>query len=136
MFLADRYRRPQPRLTMGTALREVAHAAIDVSDGLLADLAHIQEASGVGAEVWADALPLSVAAQDLAGARDVALSGGDDYELLFTAPPARRAAIERIGKRLALPLTRIGRIEAAPGLRVIDAAGRPLSLRRTGWRHF
>lgn len=136
LFLADRYRRPHPRLALGAALRDVAHAAIDVSDGLLADLGHVVEASGVGAEVWADALPLSVAARDLVGVLDAALSGGDDYELLFAAPPACRAAIEQIGRHLALPLTPIGRIEAAPGVRVIDAAGRPLSPRRTGWRHF
>ena len=136
VYLSDRYRRPQPRLALGAALRAVAHAAIDVSDGLLADLGHIAEASGVGAVVWAEVLPLSPAAQDLAGARDAALAGGDDYELLFTAPPARRSAIERIGKKLALALSRIGRIDAEPGLRIIDAAGRPLSTRRTGWRHF
>ena len=83
-FLIERYRLPQPRLALGQALRGIASAAIDVSDGLVADLGHILETSGVGAELHADALPLSAAARDLPGARDAALSGGDDYELLFT----------------------------------------------------
>ena len=86
-YLIERYRLPRPRLALGQALRGIASAAIDVSDGLVADLGHILEVSGVGAELHADALPLSPAARDLPGARDAALSGGDDYELLFTAPP-------------------------------------------------
>jgi thiamine-monophosphate kinase len=136
VFLADRYRRPQPRLPLGMALRGLASACIDVSDGLAADLGHILEASNVGAEVWADALPLSPAAMDQAGAREAALGGGDDYELLFTAAPGRRGEIDRLGRELALPLTRIGRIDAMPDLRVLDAAGNPVHLRRTGWTHF
>jgi len=134
--LADRYRRPQPRLALGRALRGVAHAVIDVSDGLLADLGHILECSEVGAEVRADALPLSLAARDLPGAREAALAGGDDYELLFAAPPRRRAAIEALAQKLALPLTRIGRIEVVPELRVLDAEGRTLNPRSFGWTHF
>ena len=86
--LIERYRLPQPRLALGQALRGLAHAAIDISDGLLADLGHILETSGIGAELWADQLPLSAAARELPGARDAALAGGDDYELLFTAPRA------------------------------------------------
>ena len=92
-FLIERYRLPQPRLALGQALRGIASAAIDVSDGLVADLGHILETSGVGAALHADALPLSEAARDLPGARDAALAGGDDYELLFTAPSKRRAEI-------------------------------------------
>jgi thiamine-monophosphate kinase len=135
-FLVDRYRRPQPRLDLGLALRGIAHAAIDVSDGLLADLGHILETSEVGAEVLADKLPLSLAGRDLDGAREAALAGGDDYELLFTAPPGRRGAIEAIARKLALPLTHIGRIEAQAGLRLRDAQGRPVAVRKAGWRHF
>ena len=135
-FLVDRYRRPQPRLDLGLALRGTAHAAIDVSDGLLADLGHVLETSKAGAEVVADALPLSPAGRDLDGAREAALAGGDDYELLFTAPPGRRAAVETIARKLALPLTRIGRIEAQAGLRLRDAQGRPVAVRQAGWRHF
>jgi thiamine-monophosphate kinase len=134
--LSGRYRLPQPRLALGQALRGIAHAAIDVSDGLLADLGHILETSDVGAEVQAEALPLSAAARDLPGAREAALSGGDDYELLFTAPPKRRAEIEALSRQLALPLTRIGEIHAGAGLRVLDETGREIRVSNTGWQHF
>jgi thiamine-monophosphate kinase len=135
-FLIERYRLPRPRLALGQALRGLASAAIDVSDGLVADLGHILEVSGVGAEVHAGALPLSDAARGLPGARDAALSGGDDYELLFTAPPERRAAIGALARRLDLPLSRIGAIRAEPGLLILDETGRELAVRRTGWQHF
>jgi thiamine-monophosphate kinase len=134
--LLGRYRLPSPRLALGQALRGVASAVIDVSDGLLADLGHILETSGVGAELRADGLPLSAAARDLPGAADAALAGGDDYELLFTAPPDRRDAIATLATRLRLPLTRIGAIHAGQGLRVLDAAGRELPVAHTGWQHF
>jgi thiamine-monophosphate kinase len=135
-FLIERYRLPQPRLALGQALRGLAHAALDVSDGLLADLGHILETSGVGAVLQADQLPLSPAARDLPGARDAALAGGDDYELLFTVSPERRAEIAALGARLGLPLTRIGQLRAEAGLRVLDAAGREIHAERTGWQHF
>jgi thiamine-monophosphate kinase len=134
--LIERYRLPQPRLALGKALRGIASAAIDISDGLVADLGHILEVSGVGAELRADALPLSAAARNLRGARDAALSGGDDYELLFTAPPERRADIEALVRRLGLPLTRIGAIRAEPGLHVLDEKGRELTIPKGGWQHF
>jgi thiamine-monophosphate kinase len=129
--LIERYRLPRPRLALGHALRGLAHAAIDISDGLLADLGHIVEASEVGAEVRVDLLPLTAA--DLPGAWDAALSGGDDYELLFAAPPSQRSAIARLAE---LPLTRIGTIQAAAGVRVLDAAGAEIHPVRTGWQHF
>jgi thiamine-monophosphate kinase len=132
--LIDRYRLPRPRLTLGEALRGLAHAAIDISDGLLADLGHIVETSKLGGEIRVDLLPLSTA--DLPGARDAALSGGDDYELLFTTPPRHRTAIEALAATLALPLTRIGEIQAAPGIRARDATGAEVRSRRTGWQHF
>jgi thiamine-monophosphate kinase len=135
-FLIERYRLPRPRLALGQALRGLASAAIDVSDGLVADLGHILEVSGVGAEVHAGALPLSDAARGLPGARDAALSGGDDYELLFTAPPDRRAALDALARRLDLPLTRIGAIRAEPGLQLLDETGRELAVCRAGWQHF
>jgi thiamine-monophosphate kinase len=135
-WLVERYRLPRPRLALGQALRGLASAAIDVSDGLVADLGHILEVSGVGAELHAEALPLSAAARGLPGARDAALSGGDDYELLFTAPPERRDALGALARRLDLPLSRIGAIHAEPGLRVLDETGRELAVRRTGWQHF
>jgi thiamine-monophosphate kinase len=135
-YLIERYRLPRPRLALGRALRGIASAAIDVSDGLLADLGHVLEASAVGAELHADQLPLSRAARDLPGARDAALAGGDDYELLFTAPPARREQIDALSRRLDLPLTRIGAIRADPGLHVLDEVGREFPVLKAGWQHF
>jgi thiamine-monophosphate kinase len=135
-WLVERYRLPRPRLALGQALRNIATAAIDISDGLIADLGHILEVSGVGAELHADSLPLSPAAQGLPNARDAALSGGDDYELLFTTPPERRADLEALARRLDLPLTRIGSIRAQPGLDVLDQAGTLLQVPKAGWEHF
>jgi thiamine-monophosphate kinase len=132
--LIDCYRLPRPRLALGRALRGIAHAAIDISDGLLADLGHIVETSAVGAKIRIDLLPLS--SPDLSGAQDAALSGGDDYELLFTAAPSQRDAIEGLAEKLDLPITRIGQMRTAPGIRVLDAAGAEVHPGRTGWQHF
>ena len=134
--LIERYRLPQPRVALGQALRGLASAALDISDGLLADLGHILDASGVGATVRAAAVPLSPAARGLPGARAVALTGGDDYELLFTAAAARRQEVAALARRQGLPLTCIGEIEAASGLRVLDEAGEEISIGTTGWQHF
>jgi thiamine-monophosphate kinase len=135
-YLIKRYRLPRPRLALGQALRGVASAAIDVSDGLVADLGHILEASAVGAELRAEALPLSPAARDPPGARDAALSGGDDYELLFTASPERRAVIAALARRLDLPLTRIGEIRAGSAMSILDAKGQAIEPASKGWQHF
>jgi thiamine-monophosphate kinase len=135
-FLIERYRLPQPRLALGQALRGLASAAIDVSDGLIADLGHILEISGVGAELRVDALPLSAAARDLPGARDAALSGGDDYELLFTAAPECQAGIAALARPLGIPLTRIGAIRAGSDLRILDASGQTIVPPSKGWQHF
>ncbi len=134
--LIERYRLPSPRPALGQALRGLAHAAIDISDGLLADLGHIVEASEVGADIHTDLLPLSDAAKDLAGAQDAALSGGDDYELLFTAPPSERDAIKHLVPKLGLPLTRIGAVRTGSDLRVVDANGRAIEPTSRGWQHF
>lgn len=134
--LVDRYRTPRPRLALGQALRGIATAALDVSDGLLADLGHILETSGVGAELQAETLPISACARSMPGALDAALSGGDDYELLLTAAVADREAVLGAARSAAVPVTRIGRIEAKKGLRLIDPEGRPMPPRPTGWRHF
>jgi thiamine-monophosphate kinase len=134
--LVERYRLPRPRLALGQQLRGIASAAIDISDGLVADLGHVLEVSGVGADLRADALPLSPAARDLPAARDSALAGGDDYELLFTAPPERRGEIEALSRRLELRLTRIGAIRTEPHLHVLDQAGREIPLSNAGWQHF
>jgi thiamine-monophosphate kinase len=125
--------RPQPRVALGQALRGVATAAIDLSDGLLGDLGHIRRRSGVGATLWLDALPRSAAldAQPDALKRECLLAGGDDYELLFTAPPSAAEAVRAAGLSSGTPVTRIGRIEpAAAGMKVYaEAHGRdPLDL--------
>ena len=136
LALVDRYRTPRPRLELGSALRGLATAAIDVSDGLVADLGHICTTSAVGARIDAGRLPLSPTARGIPGAREAALSGGDDYELLFTAPADAAPQIERLAAALDLPLTRIGAIEADSGIRVLDDLGQPVALGHPGWRHF
>ena len=129
---------PTPRVALGQALRGVAHSAIDVSDGLLGDLGHILRRSGVGATLHADALPKSalLAAQPLDVRREMGLAGGDDYELVFTAAPDRREAVQRAAESAATPVTRIGRIEAASGLRLVDAEGAALANTFSGFDHF
>lgn len=133
-----RMERPQPRLSLGLALRTLAHAAIDVSDGLLADLAHLCERSGLGAEVHWPSIPVDAALANCPDAerQRLALSGGDDYELLFTARASQRHAIEALPARLGVPVTRIGTMSARAGVRVSDAAGRLLALDAQGFDHF
>jgi thiamine-monophosphate kinase len=124
----ERLDRPQPRIALGRALRGVASSCIDVSDGLLGDLGHILERSRVGAEVAWEQLPRSAIlhAQPLPLQQRCALAGGDDYELLFTAPAAKRLAVAAAGTAAAVEVTCIGRISAESGCRVLDAQGRPL----------
>ncbi|VTU38237.1 Thiamine-monophosphate kinase [Variovorax sp. PBL-H6] len=136
-----RMEQPEPRVALGQALRGAASAAVDVSDGLVGDLGHILAASGVGATVDADAacgligIP-AAAAPDLALRRSCALAGGDDYELLFTAQASAAKAVIEAGRRSGTPVTRIGRIEAAPGLRIVDAQGAPLVQQFAAFDHF
>ena len=129
---------PEPRVALGMSLRHVARAAIDLSDGLLGDLGHILERSRVGAEVDWPAVPVHASLDGLPDAlrRRLALAGGDDYELLFTAAPENRSAIEAIGRRLDLPLARIGRIVAGQEARFRDVRGRPLPVDGHGFDHF
>ena len=136
--------KPTPRVALGAALRGIASSAIDVSDGLLADLGHICERSRVAAALELSALPRSRLMRALGAEQAVAqralLSGGDDYELCFTAPPARRAAVLRASARTRVPVTRIGRIIRAPagaiGVAVIDSDGLPLRFAQRGFDHF
>ncbi len=135
----ERLERPQPRLDLGVALPGLAHSAIDVSDGLVADLGHVAEASRVRAVIEWQAIPLSSAGErrrDEPLVQESALAGGDDYELCFTAPAGRREALASLGERLGLRLSRIGRIEAGSGVMVMDGDGRPLTLRHAGFDHF
>ena len=134
--LVARLRRPEPRLGLGVALRGVASAAIDVSDGLCQDLGHVLAASGAGARVDASLVPLSHALLDVAGdtvARELALSAGDDYELLFTVPPERVVLLDTL--EVAEAVTEIGAIESEPGLRLEGAAGTEMAT-PSGYRHF
>ena len=136
-YLADRYRLPRPRVTLGPLLSGVASAMMDISDGLVGDLDHLAAASGVAAVIDATRLPLSTAAASvMAEAVDhleTVLTGGDDYELLFTAAPD--ADIAGLAAGVGVPVTAIGRIEAGAGVQVLDRDGGPLPLTRRGFRH-
>ncbi len=116
---------PQPRVALGVALRGIATAAIDVSDGLLGDLSHVLRRSQVGASIDVDAVPRSAELSELplAWQRLCTLAGGDDYELVFTAPAERAAAVQQAARQAGVAVTRIGRAEAQHGLRLHDAAG-------------
>ena len=145
-MLIERYRNPDPRVGLGQRLVGVAHGAADVSDGLIADLEHICAASLLSATVQAARTPLSVAAEAAVSADPdlltSVLTGGDDYELVFTASPDSANAIEIISRDLGLPLTDIGRMEARssgderPRVRVVGSDGRKLNLARGGYQHF
>jgi thiamine-monophosphate kinase len=137
---APRMHLPTPRVALGRALASeaLAHAAIDISDGLVGDLGHILAASQVGATLDADALPAgpALARQERALRRRFCAAGGDDYELCFTAAPQQRSAIADAAARCATAVTRVGVIDAAPGLRFVDAGGQPLALDLAGFDHF
>jgi thiamine-monophosphate kinase len=143
-FLLQRYRLPQPRVRLGPRLRGLATAAIDVSDGLVADLRHLCEASGLCAELQVAAVPLSSAARAVLGAdparRGAVLGGGDDYEVLFTAPPALAAQLAELARSSGVAITVIGSMLPPHGqrepVRVLDEAGRSLQLATEGWTHF
>ncbi len=136
--LEARLHRPEPRLALGRALAGVARAALDVSDGLAGDLGHVLAASRVGACIDEAALPLADGLAGLPDAprRECLLHGGDDYELLFTADPDRRAEVLAAAQASATPVTRIGRIEAAPGLRLNTTDGRQQEWPLRGFDHF
>lgn len=140
--LGGRYRLPQPRLALGAALTELglARCAIDVSDGLVADLGHIARQSQLAAEIRADRVPLSAAARRaIEGDPSLlprALTGGDDYELLFTVASDKCDAVASLARELDLPLTEIGSMKWGEDVRVVDAHGRALTLGESGWRHF
>ncbi len=137
--LVRRHRLPEPRLALGARLGGLAHAAIDVSDGLVADLGHIGECSGVGAEVEAARVPLSRAVRAALeidrSLRSLVLAGGDDYEIVFTAEAGAAGDVTRLSAALGLPLTAIGRIVAGAGTVVFDETGARLDVASGGYRH-
>ena len=130
---------PQPRVALGQALLGIATGAIDISDGLVADVGHVAEASGVRAVIEWESVPLSSAAESNRQhpvVRRSALAGGDDYELAFTAPSSARKVLGQLGAKLGLALTRIGHVEAGDGVIVLDKGGKALVLPETGFDHF
>lgn len=137
--LKQRYYAPEPRLALGQMLRGTATAAMDISDGLLADLAQLCDVNQVGATINQDALPLHpIVAEHIehdAQGWQWPLSGGDDYELLFTAAPQQRARVESIAAALGLRLTPIGTIDASQEVRVIDVRGNPIHAQQNGWEY-
>jgi thiamine-monophosphate kinase len=138
-FAQRRLDQPTPRVGLGQALLDCARGAIDVSDGLMADVGHIAEASRVRVVMHWDAIPLSPVAaayRDHPLVRQSALAGGDDYELAFTAPVGHRKAIEQCAATAGVPVTRIGTVQAGSGVEVLDGAGQPVVLAEAGFDHF
>ena len=137
--LADRYRLPKPRLALGQALIGIARCAMDVSDGLAQDLGHLARAAGCGAEIRADAVPLSDPARAALAADPAILAkvlgGGDDYELLFAAAPGDADRVLAAGRATQTSVTRIGRFLDGTGVMVLDGAGRAIDLPTAGWSH-
>lgn len=142
----ERMEQPTPRVALGLALRGVATAAADISDGLVGDLGHILKASGTGACIDTSIAINLIAARghltmeggqsDAEFALECVLAGGDDYELVFTAPPEARNRVKAAAVQTRTPVTRIGRIEAEPGLRLVDGSGAPVAGRFTSFDHF
>jgi thiamine-monophosphate kinase len=138
--LIARYRVPEPRVGLGPRLIAIAHACLDVSDGLVADLGHIADVSKVAIEVQAADVPLSPAARAVLVSGGATLSdlltGGDDYELAFAAPPSNRARIAALAVKSKVPLTRIGHVAKGKGVRILGPGGAPLPVARAGYTHF
>lgn len=142
----QRLERPTPRVTLGRGLRNVANACADVSDGLAGDLGHILKASNVGACLDAESILDMLSLRDLMAKTSdpfdaekwlsMALTGGDDYELVFTAPPANRAAVQTAAQLASTAVVRVGRIEPEPGLRMTGADGQPRSFAARAFDHF
>ena len=136
--IKDKLNRPQARIEQGVALRNLAHAAIDISDGLIADLSHILEASGVGATLTVDAVPVSPVMHSLLHQTgwQVPLAAGDDYELCFTAPKEKQQQIQNIFRQFFCPLTLVGVIDEKQGLRCKLSSGEDFHFTTGGYKHF
>ena len=143
-LLVDRYRLPQPRVRLGPRLIGTAHAAVDVSDGLLADLRHLCDTSELSAVIEARRVPLSTAARAVLTTESehltTVLTGGDDYEILFTAPPEAVNELAALSRTLDVPITAIGRMRSPSRtqsqIAVLDESLKPLVFDHAGWTHF
>jgi thiamine-monophosphate kinase len=138
--LIRRYRLPEPRVELAAHLAGIAHAALDVSDGLLQDAGHLAKQSKLRCRIELGGVPLSNSLQALdmmeAGVRLAAVRAGDDYEILFAADPALRARVTDLSSRLALPIMRIGRFEPGSGIAVTGQKGETIKMERSGFTHF
>ncbi len=139
-YLVGRYRLPEPRTVLGPKLVGIANAAMDVSDGLVADLGHICATSGLGAVIEEDLVPISPAAatalREHPALITAVLTGGDDYEILFTAPGTMASTILKLAQTLNVPLARIGRMRPGAGVEVVKADGSGREIDTPGWQHF
>jgi thiamine-monophosphate kinase len=139
-FLANRYLVPQPRSATGPLLQGIAHAAMDVSDGLMGDLSHIAKASGVSIRVERDSIPLSAAARDVllqdGQYWDAIIGGGDDYELVFSAAPESAANITQIMQETGVTISRIGYCAVGEGVELLGPDGQVLPIGQAGYNHF
>ncbi len=139
VFLTQRYFLPEPRTALAEALRTYATSAMDISDGLVQDAAKLCAASALSCDIAMQHIPLSPAATAWlkdGGAMEMLLTGGDDYEILFTAPVAHEAALNQVSHATQIPITRLGVMqEGGGGVRILDAAGAPMQFIRKGWSH-
>lgn len=139
-ILIDRYQLPCPRVSFGQGLRGIANAAVDISDGLVADAGHLAKVGGVALDIQLDAVPLSDAAKAVTASESIdvteLITCGDDYELLFTADPARRDEIDELGKEHRVPVSRIGSVLAGDGVRILATDGSEIQIESKGYTHF
>lgn len=139
-YLVNRYRFPLPRLEIGRQLHGIATSCMDISDGLMQDMGHIAECSGIGALIHWERVPLSEAAREklliVPGQQETILAGGDDYELLFTAPPQAHEALQELACKTSVNITNIGSVKEGRGIKIIDKNGNDIYLSRNGYNHF
>jgi len=139
-FLVNRYHVPQPRIVVGEALRCIAHAAMDISDGLIGDLGHMARASNISIHIERDAVPLSAAARAIVEGNsqlwDAVTGGGDDYELVFAAAPQNDASITQIMQETGVTINRIGFCADGEGVELLGPDGKALPIGQAGYNHF
>lgn len=139
-FLLKRYRLPTPRLELGQELASIANSCMDISDGLMQDMGHIAECSGVEAVIEWEKIPLSDAAREalplMKTPHEAIAGGGDDYELVFTVPAASHDRVQDIARKTGVNITRIGSIKEGQGAKLVDKEGKTIYLSRAGYDHF